>query len=102
MTVSHLKQIVRSILLMGPSLCRFWDGEHDEYTREAEVAVMQLLEATEPAQRKRAADGSWRPPQGSTPGAFDAARQAILRLHTLYSSPTPPPVSLIRHPQVSF
>ena len=40
---------------------------------EAELAIMQLLEATEPAQCKRAADGSWLPPQGSTPGRDSCA-----------------------------
>ncbi len=84
------------------SLCRLLDGELDEDTREAELAIMQLLEATEPAQCKRAADGSWLPPQGSTPGATHAPWQAILRLHTLYSSPSSPPMSLIRHSQASF
>ena len=89
-------------MVVSQPLCRLLDGEFDEDTREAETAVMQLLEATEPAQRKRAADGSWRPPQGSTPGAPHAPWQAILRLHTLYSTPSPPPMSLIRHPQASF
>ena len=83
-------------------LCRLLDGELNEDTREAEMAVMQLLEATEPVQRKRAADGSWRPPQGSAPGATHAPWQAILRLHTLYSTPSPPPMSLLRHPQASI
>ena len=66
------------------------------------MAVMQLLEATEPPQRKRAADGSWRPPQGSTPGAIYLPWEAILRLQSLYSTPSPPPMSLLRHPQASF
>lgn len=96
-----MKRTVDGILARILSLCRLLDGELDENTREAEVAVMQLLEATEPAQRKRAADGAWRPPQGSAPGTTHAPRQAILRLHTLYSSQSPPPISLLRQPQAS-
>ena len=83
------------------SLCRLLDDWLDEDTREVQMAVMQLLEATEPAQRKRAADGSLRPPQGSTPGAIHSPWEAILRLHSLYSTPSPPPMSLIRPPQAS-
>ena len=102
MTVLHMTHTARDIQVILLFLCRLLDGELDENTREAEMAVMQLLVATEPAQRKRAADGAWRPPQGSIPGATHAPWQAILRLHTLYSAPSPPSMSLIRHPQASF
>ena len=102
MTILQMTFTVGDILVILASLCRLLDGELDEDTREAEMAIMQLLEATEPAQRKRAADGSWRLPQGSTQGVTHAPWQAILRLHTIYSSPSPPPMSLIRHPQASF
>ena len=80
--------------------CRLAEAEDLEPNRAAEAAVLRLLEATDPAQRKRAADGSWRPPTGASSGAGEAPGQAILRMHALYSSPSPPPVSLIRHPQV--
>ena len=76
-------------------------AENHEQTREAETAVLQLLEATNTAKRKRAADGTWRPQTGSNSGAGDGPGQAILRLSGLYSSSSCPPVLLIRHPQVA-
>ena len=54
----------------------------------------------DPARRKRAADGSWRPVAGASSGAGEAPGQAILRLNGLYNSASPPAVSLIRHPLV--
>ena len=81
--------------------CRLTEAEDMEQARGAEAAVLQLLDATDPARRKRAADGSWRPATGTSSGAGEAPGQAILRLNGLYSSSSPPPVSLIRHPQVT-
>ncbi len=76
-------------------------AEGHEQTREAETAILQLLEATNAAKRKRAADGLWRPQTAPNSGSGDGPGQAILRLSGLYSGPNPPPVLLIRHPQVA-
>ena len=104
---AHMKWPVRGVLVISSAPCRLLDGEPSEDTRKAEMAVMQLLEATEPAQRKRAADGSWRPSQGSAPFNIHAPREAglrmaLLHLYHLYPSSSPPPMSLIRHPQVEL
>ena len=80
---------------------RLAGAERHGQTREAETAVLQLLEATNTTKRKRAADGSWRPQTGSNSAAGDGPGQAILRLSGLYSSSNSPPVLLIRHPQVA-
>lgn len=84
-------------------LCRLLEAHKHPQRVEAEAAALQLLEATDLARRKRAADGSWRPPQGAGPAksGADAPDQAVLRLHSLYSSADPPPVLIIRHPQVT-
>lgn len=102
---SHMMWTGRGVLVTSQSPCRLLNGELDDHTRQAEMAVMELLEAKEPAQRKRAADGSWRPPQASAPFNIHAPREAVLpvavlRLDSLYSRLSPPPISLIRHPQV--
>ena len=81
--------------------CRLIKIEDMEQTREGEAAILQLLDAADPARRKRAADGSWRPQTGTSSAAGEAPSQAILRLDVLYSRSSPPPVSLIRHPQVT-
>lgn len=82
--------------------CRLSEADNLERTREAEAAVLQLLDATDPARQKRMADGSWRASAGASSGVGEAPGQAILGLNRLYSSASPPSVSLIRHPQVTF
>ena len=78
-------------------MCRLEDSAPGEEGVQAEAAILQLLEPADSAKQKRAADGSWRPPAG----ALDTPNQAMLRLYDLYSSDNPPPVSLIRQPQVN-
>ena len=76
-------------------MCRLEDPASGEETFQAEAAILQLLEPADSAKQKRAADGSRRPPAG-----VPTPNQAMLRLYDLYSSDSPPPVSLVRQPQV--
>ena len=82
-------------------MCRLEDSAPGKESIQAEAAILQLLEPADSAKQKRAADGSWRPPAGVPAGALNAPNQAMLRLYDLYSSDSPPPLSLIRHPQVN-